>query len=37
MASVTCARRIFQGIKFLIMVFLGSSGKFCTEMKFWYF
>ena len=28
---------IFLGYKILILVFLGSSGKFCREMKFWYF
>ena len=28
---------VFLGYKILILVFLGSSGKFCAEMKFWYF
>ena len=28
---------VFLGYEILILVFLGSSGKFCTEMKFWYF
>ena len=28
---------VFFGHKILILVFLGSSGKFCAEMKFWYF
>ena len=27
----------FLGYKILILVFLGSSGKFCVEIKFWYF
>ena len=27
---------VFLGYKILILVFLGSSGKFCAEMKFWY-
>ena len=28
---------VFLGYKILILVFLGSAGKFCAEMKFWYF
>ena len=28
---------VFLRYKILILVFLGSSGKFCAEMKFWYF
>ena len=28
---------VFLGYKILILVFLGSSRKFCAEMKFWYF
>ena len=28
---------VFLGHKILILVFLGSSGKFCAEMKFWCF
>ena len=28
---------VFLGYKILILVFLGSSGKFCAEMNFWYF
>ena len=28
---------VLLGYKILILVFLGSSGKFCAEMKFWYF
>ena len=28
---------VFLGHKILILVFLGSSGKFCAEMKFWNF
>ena len=27
----------FLAYKILILVFLVSSGKFCAEMKFWYF
>ena len=27
---------VFLEYKILILVFLGSSGKFCAEMKFWY-
>ena len=27
---------IFLGYKILILAFLGSSGKFCAKMKFWY-
>ena len=27
---------VFLAYKILILVFLGSSGKFCAEMKFWY-
>ena len=28
---------VFLGYKILILVFLGSSGKFRAEMNFWYF
>ena len=28
---------VFLGHKILVLVFLGSSAKFCAEMKFWYF
>ena len=27
---------VFLGCKILILVFLGSFGKFCVKMKFWY-
>ena len=29
--------RVFLGYNILILVFLGSPGKFCAEMKCWYF
>ena len=28
---------VFLGYKILILVFFRVSGKFCAEMKFWYF